>query len=102
MSIFFLLARFLQFFFPEIFSPVGKWSRSGWGASQGQYSGSGFVCQYCGKKCISSRDLYGHTNAVHLKIKPFVCEKCGKGFSYNRNLHVHKKTCRVFVVKPQP
>jgi len=56
---------------------------------------SGFVCHHCGKRCISRRDLEGHTNAMHLKLKPFVCDLCGRGFSYNRNLHVHKKVCIV-------
>ncbi|BFY98314.1 hypothetical protein BsWGS_01349 [Bradybaena similaris] len=77
---------------------VDSWQGSDTGnfirdAHQAQTVRSGFTCQYCGKLCISRRDLSGHTNAVHLKIKPFVCELCGRGFSYNRNLHVHKKVC---------
>ncbi|XP_055895481.1 uncharacterized protein LOC106064207 isoform X19 [Biomphalaria glabrata] len=64
-----------------------------WTANSLKTLRSGFSCQHCGKLCISRRDLYGHTNAVHLKIKPFICQLCGRGFSYNRNLHVHKKVC---------
>jgi len=62
---------------------------------QAPFFGSGVVCQHCGKRCISRRDLEGHINTVHLKLKPFVCP-CGKGFAYNRNLHVHKKVCSFY------
>ncbi|XP_059163357.1 zinc finger and BTB domain-containing protein 26-like isoform X9 [Physella acuta] len=54
---------------------------------------SKIMCQYCGKKHTSRRDLEGHLNVVHLKLKPFICRQCGKAFSYSQHLHAHKKIC---------
>ncbi|XP_055895450.1 uncharacterized protein LOC106064207 isoform X14 [Biomphalaria glabrata] len=54
---------------------------------------SKIMCHYCGKKYTSRRDLQGHLNVVHLKLKPFVCCHCGKAFSYNQHLHAHSKIC---------
>lgn len=50
-------------------------------------------CEFCGKKYASRRDLDGHVNAIHMKLKPFVCPICGKSFSYTQHLHAHKKMC---------
>ena len=52
-----------------------------------------FVCNYCHKTFRLWRDLDGHVNNVHLKIRPYVCHKCKKGYGQKRTLQMHMKYC---------
>lgn len=50
------------------------------------------VCKLCNGYFKNSRDLDGHINSKHLKIKPHTCATCGKGFAYAQSLHSHMLT----------
>ncbi|KAL8582644.1 hypothetical protein ACOMHN_028709 [Nucella lapillus] len=43
-----------------------------------------FVCQFCGKRFFTKKDLRTHERNQHLSSAPFLCTACGKEFSTRR------------------
>ncbi|XP_026724533.1 zinc finger protein 2-like isoform X2 [Trichoplusia ni] len=52
---------------------------------------SAWVCEICGKKCMSNATLIYHQRA-HTGEKPFQCSECPKKFSVFQRLQIHLRT----------
>lgn len=62
-----------------------------------------FTCGLCYKSFVVKRDLEGHVNSVHLKVKPFHCQFCDWRSSHKGELQKHVKKCAMVYgdMKPQ-
>ena len=47
------------------------------------------LCNDCGKRFVTSRQLSQHYERVHLKLKSWLCETCGKGFATKDEAKTH-------------
>jgi hypothetical protein len=49
------------------------------------------VCDTCGKKFYSVRNLNTHIKMTHLKLRPYVCEFCNSKFSSSHAMKTHRR-----------
>ena len=54
-----------------------------------------FVCDTCGRRFSSNRDLQEHNNR-HAGVKPFLCYVCGQAYYSSVSLHAHIKLAHFY------
>ncbi|KAK6621215.1 hypothetical protein RUM43_011521 [Polyplax serrata] len=48
-----------------------------------------FICDLCGQSFKVKKNLEGHKNSIHFRLKLHLCDLCGRGFASRYALKVH-------------